>query len=302
MPHLVAIAGSSHKTLTCTQALIRRKDFSIGLVITPKAKPMGKKKLIEPNPMEVYAQTHNLPIIFVDNRLEKSDFEQYLSKNFAFLLVVDFGYLIPTWLLNWPKIAAVNVHPSALPRWRGSAPGQMVLLNGESTSAVSLIKLDQQLDRGPIISQYPFEVNPTWTQLEYYQHSFNLMAQHLGNDLLKFSQGQIKPMSQPDLSPTPIAKKLNKADSFVSWQELLKVITKQDKKDSTLIHSAQKWHQACKAYSPWPMLWTIIPTVKGEKRMKIIQTHLENHVLILGLVQIEGQKPAHWHQVKNILV
>lgn len=333
MIYSIAIAGSTQKTLLCTQVLSQDPRFRLQLIIAPQAKTAGRKQLLEPNPMETFGRQKNIPTILIDKTINKIDFEQFISKKFEFLLVVDFGYLIPAWLLNWPKVAAVNVHPSALPRWRGSAPAQFVLLNGEAESAVSLIQMDNQLDHGPIISQYPFVVAKHWTQTEYYQTSFSLITKHLTEDLISLATKQLTPQPQPDLSPTPVAQKLTKKDSFVPWEKILEATNHFDtlrepqgdmlrpaqhdkaQGNSDIIHNqpdnvmlrlskhdlAKQLEQATKAYLPWPVLWTLIPTLKGPKRMKILKTHLVDGKLILDEVQIEGQKEAFFNQVKNIL-
>lgn len=296
MIYSVAVAGSTQNTLICAQALVKDQRFKLELVITPKAKARGRKQLFQPNPMESFAQEKNITTFLVDKTIKSSNFDDILSKKFDFLLVVDFGYLLPAELLNQAKVAAVNIHPSALPRWRGSAPAQFVLLNGESSSAVSLIKMDNQLDHGPIITQYPFLVEPNWTQAEYYHFSFDLIAQHLAEDLVKLATSQLHPTLQPDLSPTPLAKKLTKTDSFVAWSIVVKAMEVADKENQ-----AQYLERASRAFSPWPKLWTLLPTVKGEKRMKILKTHLIDKHLVLDQVQIEGQIPAAWNQVRNVV-
>ena len=294
MPYSVAVAGSTHNSLILAQSLQSSGNFSLELIITPQPKPSGRKQLPVENPLLSWAKIKNLKTILIDNKIEKKYFDDNLYSRPDFLLVVDFGYILAEWLTAWPKVAAVNVHPSALPRWRGSAPAQMVLLHGEPVSAVSLIQIIAKLDSGPIVSQYPFTVGTNWTQTEYYQHSFELMAQKLPDDLELLAQGKITPKPQPSDSPTPLARKIQKSDAFVAWFEVQQAMVGGQ--------NAIKLERAVRAYHPWPSLWTNLPTKKGESRLKILSVHLDKQQqLVLDQVQIEGQQPALWNQVKNNL-
>lgn len=314
----IAIAGTTTRTLLCAQSLYQHPNFKISFIITPSPKPVGRKKVVTANPVDLFAQEKQIQIIYVDQKItpqtQKTITDTCQNEPPDFLLVVDFGYLVPKWLLQLPQIAPINIHPSALPKWRGSSPGQFVLLYGDQQSAVSVIKMNQSLDQGPLIHQEFFEVSPNWTQTEYYQHSFKLIAPKLPQLLKDFAQNPTKVTEQPLESPTPIAKRLTKQDSFIEWQIVGQHFLKNKKNNSasettpTHIHTSntvlqqafdhhQSWQitleHACRAFSPWPYLWTLLPTNKGPKRMKIFSQ---------SQVQIEGQQFATWNQVKNQVI
>ncbi len=280
----VALAGSTKYTAQCAEAIASNPNFSLTTIVTPVAKPAGRKKVLEENPLAKFAQQTNIPITYISEKITeetKAALEQQPQPDF--LLVVDFGYWIPTWMQAWPKVKSLNIHPSALPRWRGSSPGQFVLLNGEKESAVSLIEVISDMDAGDIYWQKPFTVEPTWTQTEYYDHAFDLAANELPNLLEHIHADKLQPTPQPKESPTPVARKLTKADGFVAWDEV------KDTMDD--LPAAIKI--AARAYSPWPELWTEVPTRKGQMRMKLLP---ENKV------QLAGQQPATWNQVKNAIL
>ncbi|MGD9128947.1 MAG: formyltransferase family protein [Candidatus Woesebacteria bacterium] len=352
----IAIAGSSQNSLTCAQTIAADKRFQISWTLTPQPKAIGRKQKIVKNPLQNFAEEKNIPVINVvkkiDQELKTKIQKQCLvakkknkklssatlkdkifsshSSELDLLLVVDFGYLIPNWLLELPKIAPLNIHPSDLPKWRGSSPGQFVLLTAEKQSAICLIKMNEQLDQGPIIYKKTFTVQKNWTQTEYYQAAFKLINQNLAQVIFDFSKQKIKAQAQPTNSPTPIARRLTKDDSFISWEKLkiylaktkpsflskekIKIdqikelnLSRQKRKMPLLKTWLQKnpsleiIEQACRAFQPWPVLWTIIPTTKGPKRMKIWQCHCKEETLVLDEVQIEGKNKASWHEVKNVL-
>lgn len=297
-PHAYSVvcAGSTKNTLTCAKSLLGDERFFVKTVLTPAPKPSGRQKKINPNPLHTWSLDQNIPTVLVKDRLDQ-EIRQQLEEEFDFLLVADFGYLVPRWLLTKPRFAPINIHPSALARWRGSAPGQYALLFGDQTSAVSIIEMTEKLDQGPIIAQLPFEVNTKWTQTEYYQKSFKLATKHLPDVLHDYALGKIKPKPQPAKSPTPLARQLSKQDAFVHWDMINTALKGQNRELAQLIE------RATRAFQPWPQLWTLAPThqdQKKEKRVKILQVRIDKNRLVLEKVQIEGVgQPTTWNQVKN---
>jgi methionyl-tRNA formyltransferase len=335
----IAIAGTTKYTLMCIETLIKDSRFKIQWILTPSPKKIGRQQTLTSNPVHAWANAQKIPLVLVSQKIDSATQEKILALNQQYpvdlLLVVDFGYYIPRWLLNLPARNTLNLHPSALPKWRGSSPGQFVLLSGEKESAITLMELISQMDAGPIIKQLSFPVEDTWTSVDYYQHSFNLATQNLGNWLTDYNNGELKPKDQPTISPTPMAHKLSKLDAFVPWP-ILKLMLSADPQSpdteqlsntlnkkrllSKLLEqlSPAQWpeliERASRAFTPWPLLWTKIPTAKGEKRMQILScdintnkntkstqvVNLQNR-LKLKQVKIEGQQTASWEQVRNAI-
>lgn len=296
--HTIAIAGSTQRTAQVARTLSNDPRFSVALIVTPQPREVGRKKVLTNNPLHQFAESDDIPTVLVDKKLDvevREKIESHFQKTpFDFLLVVDFGFLVPKWLLELPKIAPLNIHPSLLPRWRGASPGQYVLLHGETESAVTLMIMNERMDEGPILAQLPFAVKPTWTQTEYYQHAFDLICEQLGNLIVQFAQGKITPQTQPAESPTVTADRLSKEVSFRDWAVI----------QEAMIAGTQavELERACRAYSPWPKLWTLIPTAQGEKRLIIHRCSIdENGKLFLDEVQLEGKTKTSWSEVSSIV-
>jgi methionyl-tRNA formyltransferase len=314
--YTIAIAGTTQRATQCARALLEHPAFTVSLVLTPTPKPVGRKQILTANPLHTFAQQHTISTLLIDTKITSKIKNEVLaftkSSPIDFLLVVDFGYIVPDWLLRVPTIAPLNIHPSNLPRWRGSSPGQFALLFGDTTSAVTLMVMDTQLDHGPIITSLPFEVDPNWTASEYYQYSFDRITAQLPKLLLSFAQNKIS-LPQPDTSPTPLARKIEKEDAFVPWSVVLTAMKGETLPThgqlSELLAAAVTHHtsisklleHATRAFNPWPMLWTKVPTSKGEKRMKIISTALVSGKLVLRTVQLEGKSIATFNEIKNII-
>ncbi|MDQ3008056.1 MAG: hypothetical protein M3Q81_00495 [bacterium] len=316
MAYTIAVAGSTTRTAQCLAALAVDPRFSITWVLTPEPRATGRQQRITPNPVHQFAQEHSLTSIQLHSKIDAQIKEKILSPEMVqpdFLLVVDFGYLVPEWLLALPKKAPLNLHPSLLPRWRGSSPGQFVLLWGDDTSAVTLMIMNQALDEGAILHQESFAVNPAWRQNEYYAASFKLATAFLGSKIAEFAEGKITPQPQPTATPTPIARRLNKEDSFIEWNVLQASIEGKQSESlsvtSELLRAANQRHQnwavtlsqACKAFYPWPGLWTVIPTNKGQLRLKILSCQAQGEQLTLDQVQLEGKTTTNWSVVARIL-
>ncbi len=323
----IAITGTTHRTRQCAQVLLESNLFDISWVLTPVPKPIGRKQTITPNTMDDFASDNGIITVWVDTKItEETQFELSRLEKPDFLLVVDFGYIIPEWLLNLPKIAPLNIHPSQLPKWRGSSPGQFSILFNDTKSAVTLMVMNKKLDQGPIIHQDLFSIDKNWNQEEYYIHAFNLMCDGLDTKISQFAQNPSIATQQPEQSPTPTARMIKKDQTFVPWELIQMVTTEKSTKNTNsknseeyekilqkfpdlsqllqqaILHNksiALTLERASKAFSPWPQLWTLIPTEKGEKRMKLLDLESHSDSLEITKVHIEGKNPTLWSEIKE---
>lgn len=316
----VGLVGSTERTQICGQALQQSQLTEVCWLLSPAPKPVGREQIVQANPVHRWANENDVPTVSVTEKIDQSLLQQLhaiQTDRPDFLLVVDFGYLVPDWLLKLPRFLPLNIHPSALPEWRGSSPGQFVLLFGEEESAVSLIAMSENFDQGPILAQLPFQVDKTWTQSEYYQHAFNLMANQLPKILVDIAQKKITATHQPTASPTPIARKLTKDDAFIPWPILEKAMATQNPSSVEFDQLAQQLPKllqtalaaqiqsnhplaklveaAIRAFQPWPEAWTMLPTTKGEVRTKLLKASIgAQGELRLEKIQKAGQTAKNW--------
>lgn len=327
MNYRVAIAGSTLYTVKMAEALASDQRFEVVWTLSSVPKIIGKAKAPTNNPLHQWSIDQQIPAFLVHEKIsQQTKVELTAAAPIDFLLVVDFGYFIPHWLLTLPKLAPLNIHPSLLPAWRGSSPGQFALLyldllTESRASAVSLMVMNESFDQGPIIAQLPVMIQEQWTMQEYYEHCFAQIAAKLPELIVDFGTGKITPQAQPLLSPTPIARRLNKADAFIPWEgieQLLSIHSVSTTQTPLVIHAESDLlttllndthlcstrekqlrllSNASHAFWPWPGLWTIVTTSKGEKRMKILPFRGSE----LKLVQIEGKTPCLWRECRNSL-
>lgn len=330
MHYTIALAGSTAYTAQLADILSRDDRYTIAWVLSPTPRIIGRDKTPTSNPLAAWATQHEVQQFFVKDKIDQA-VQTQLAQAAAidFLLVVDFGYFVPRWLLALPKQAPLNIHPSLLPAWRGSSPGQFALLHrelltGSMNSAVTLMIMNEQLDQGPIITQLPFTLDSAWTQTEYYQHAFALIGEQLGDLIAAFASGEQVATPQSDASPTIIARRLERNDSFVPWQALQMIlqttttepihIEKENQiglltqllADQHLCTTAQDQallvRNASHAFAPWPGLWTIVPTKQGSKRLKIWSLSKQNEEYVLEKVQLEGKTPCLFQECKNAIL
>lgn len=316
---IIGVCGSTSRTVQCIEALAQHPDqFEIVSVITPPPRPVGRAQVLTPSAVEDWARAHSVRIYHVEKKLSEIQ-EELLTANaekpIDILLVVDFGYLIPQWLLDLPRVAPVNIHPSDLPKYRGSSPAQYALLLGETESAVCIMRLVWELDAGPIIRRLPFSIPPTMTQADYYQTAFTLASAALPQVLQEYIANR-KETVQPEESPTPIAGRLKKEDGF--WPEFTlekepsgriqlipitgSLTAQQQEKLSGVVQTAldfvpgsapQILDRMVRAFSPWPGVWGIVPEYKGRKdvRLKILAGQLSADTTTYTITrwQFEGE-------------
>jgi methionyl-tRNA formyltransferase len=286
--------------------------------LTPAPKLIGRKQLLTPNPVETWGRAHNHQVISIQKKIDADC--RTTIQTFApldFLLVVDFGYIVPTWLLDLPTIDTINIHPSALPRWRGSSPGQFALLYGDTYSEVCVMGLTAGLDEGPIYHREACAINQQWSAAEYYAHAFSLIEPKLAHILASVASGALVAETQPTVSPTPIARRLSKADAFIPW-ELVTLASQPNNKSRTLTELLAQtpaiefspvlleaagahtmigslFEAAVRAFSPWPCVWSIDP---DGKRVQFLRSRFDetDDVWVPELVKPEGKMPQAWSQ------
>lgn len=291
----VIIAGSTLHTLECAQTLANDSRFHINAVLTPVPKPVGRKQVVTKNPLHEFAEKNEIPVVFVEKKINDTLKAELSAYPCDILLVVDFGYFVPNWLLELPSIGPVNIHPSDLPRYRGSSPGQFALVFGERNSAITLIRMDEKLDHGPVISKLFFPVDANWKAVDYYAHAFMVASRQLPELLEAYLKNPKNLTPQPDESPTPVARMLSRTDGFVPF-EALKNISRDGVSAINipflagygLPASTENLYNLWRGLTPWPGIWT---EIEG-KRVKLLEMEISAGKLKLTKIQLEGRTPT----------
>lgn len=203
-------------------------------VITQPDRPGGRGQTLQPPPVKTKALALGIPV-FQPPTL-KNDEARLLFTGLApdLLVVVAYGKLLPGWLLELPRHGAINLHGSLLPRYRGAAPIQWAMANGEPETGVCVMRLDAGLDTGPV---YACEKTPIDTEESVQQLSERLAS--LGDELMRRTvagilEGSVEPTAQ-DHAQATLAPILTKQDGIIDW---------------TL--PARTIYNRIRAFHPWP--------------------------------------------------
>jgi len=128
------------------------------LVVCNPDAPVGRKQIITPPPVKVWAEAHNIPVFQPTTLKDRDALTPLTSTQFDFFVVLAYGKIMPQWLIELPRYGTINAHPSLLPKLRGASPIRSTLLYDLSACGVTIMQMDAELDHGPIITQMPVDL------------------------------------------------------------------------------------------------------------------------------------------------
>ena len=220
-------------------------------VFTQPDKPQGRKMKLTPPPVKQLALTHNIPVFQPDTFKNESQLALLQELNPEVIVVVAYGKLLPGYVLDLPKYGCINVHGSLLPKYRGAAPVQWMVLNGETTAGVTTMYMDRGLDTGDILLVSETEVGENETAGELFDRLAAMGADLISETIKRLPEG-IERKPQDDGQSTYVSV-LDKKMSVVDWSK-----------------SAQEVHNLIRGLDPWP----VAVTTRGEVRLKLFQSRL----------------------------
>ncbi len=187
-----------------------------GVVTTPD-RPAGRGMKMLASPVKEYAIQKNLKL-FQPEKIANNDIFKDEIRNLEpdLVCVVSYGVILPKSFLKIPKLGCINVHPSMLPKYRGSAPIQWAVLNGDETTGVTIMYLNEKMDAGDIITQKEIEIGPDETSGELWDRLSKIGAELLEETVKDISNGIIKRIPQPE--EYTLAPMLDKQMSKIDWQ------------------------------------------------------------------------------------
>ena len=202
----------------------------------PKKKSRGMKEL--KTPIHLWAESQLLQVYF-PSRLDKRSLEIFESLKPDVAILFAYGKIIPPDWLNIPIFGFINIHASLLPRWRGAAPVQRAIENNDKISGITIMKMNERLDEGPIIASHEISLMPDTTGKSLTEKISQDSCSLLFNNLDKYLRGQIEIVEQNhDLSS--YANKINKQETQINWHLSAKVL-----------------EQKIRAFYPYPATWFI---------------------------------------------
>ena len=289
----------------------RSGESPIVAIVTQTPKPVGRKQLLQYSAVDNWGHKKKITIFYKSDDLIKKQIKADLG------VLAAFGEIIPKNVVSLFRYGILNIHPSLLPKWRGASPIQASIISGEKQTGVSIIKLDSQLDHGPIISQFKDEILDYDSTDTLRRRLFSRSAEVLPKLIEAYIEGKITPKKQDDKLAT-FTRQVKKEDAFIPPEFLNSALTGATPvkdgwkipfiKNYSLTPNIETIERFIRAMQPWPQAWTLLHQGFGEKakRLKILKAHLElitkdhphptDHKLSLDEVQLEGKSPVSWEQ------
>lgn len=230
----IIFAGTPQFAATHLDALLKQ-NFDICAVFTQPDRPAGRGRQLTASPVKQLALQHQLPI----HQPEKLDeaAQQIIHRYQAdLMIVVAYGLLIPTSVIDMPQHGCINVHASLLPRWRGAAPIQRAILAGDKTTGITIMQIDEGLDSGDMLLKANCPIDRDDTSATLHEKLATLGADTLIDALHRFDS--LQPEKQDEALVT-YAKKIKKSEAVIDWQQ-----------------TAVNIHQQIRAFNPWPVAQT----------------------------------------------
>jgi methionyl-tRNA formyltransferase len=241
-------------------------------VVTQPDRPAGRGRKISIPPVKSLALELSIPVIQPSKlSVDKRSKQQIIEWNPTVIVVAAFGQILKTDVLEIAPWGSINVHASLLPRWRGVSPIQAAILNGDKETGITIMKMDEGIDTGDIISQRSIPIFPDETGGSLYQKLTQLGGELLVETLPPYLEGEFRPKPQGD-SPTPYAPMIKKSDGLLDFNE-----------------PAEYLERKVRAYHPWPGTYTFWKN----KNLKIIKTHnIPEESPGIGIATIRNNLPA----------
>jgi methionyl-tRNA formyltransferase len=253
----IIFMGTADLACASLRALRREKLFAVIAVVSQPDKPKGRDLKLQPTPVKALALAEGLPVLQPARARDEAFIAELRQLQPELIVVAAYGQILPQAILDLPRFGCLNVHTSLLPKYRGAAPIQWAILNGDAQTGVTIMKMDPGLDTGRTLAH---AITPI-AQADDAQILHDRLAE-LGGDLLvktipDYVSGKITPHPQP-VEGVSYARKITKEDGQIDWSQPARIL----------------WNRV-RGLTPWPGAFTHL-SVEGQPRLlKIWSTEIE---------------------------
>jgi methionyl-tRNA formyltransferase len=245
----IVFIGTGEIGLPTLQALLKSKDEVVGVVTQP-GKPVGRAQLVESPPIKKAVAATKMPVLQPPRIKERQAIEEIRALRPDVIVVMAYGQILSSDVLEIPKIACLNLHASLLPRWRGAAPIQAAIAAGDGETGITVMYMDEGLDTGDILLQRTVDILPADTGGSLHDRLAKVAPEALLESLELLARGRASRTPQDDASAT-YAPKLKREDGKIDWSD-----------------PADAIERKIRAFNPWPGAFMSIST-NGTHNLKI---------------------------------
>jgi methionyl-tRNA formyltransferase len=210
---------------------------------------------VQPSAVKKLALRLAIPILQPKRARDEGFLAELRALGPDLMVVVAYGQILPQTLLDIPGYGCLNVHTSLLPKYRGAAPIQWAILNGDAETGVTIMKMDAGLDTGPTLNQRNTQIVPSDTSQILHDRLARIGAELLIETIPNYVAGKIAPVSQPH--EVSYARKIEKNDGNIDWNE-----------------PAEKIERMIRAFTPWPSAFTFLESAGTRRMLKIWEAEI----------------------------
>lgn len=261
-PLKIVFMGSADVSCTVLKQLAETPGYKIEGVITQPDKPSGRNRKLASCPAKAYAEKLGLTVITPEKLNVDEVRNQIRAWNPDVIIVVAYGQFLGQKILAMPRLGCLNVHLSLLPKYRGAAPVQRCIENGDKVSGVTIMKMDQGMDSGDIVMQYEIPIHDDDTGGTLHDRLSQVGAMLLTKCLPKWRSGLLTPVKQK-VQEVTFADKLCKAEGCLDWRTTAEILARR-----------------VRAFNPWPACYAMFsPPGESEageiERLKVLYARAE---------------------------
>jgi methionyl-tRNA formyltransferase len=222
MPHKIIFMGTPQFSVSSLEVLAK-SSYKISCVYTQPPKKSNRGRKLNSSPIQKSAENLNIPVRSPISLNTHEELNFFRSLNSDIVVVVAYGQIIPKNFFDIPKKGFVNIHASLLPKWRGAAPIQRAIINLDKETGISIMKITEKLDTGPVMKKIKVNINPSDSSFDISKKLSKVGSEHIIYALDDIFNNKADFIEQEDSLAT-YAKKIKKNEGKINWEENAKNI------------------------------------------------------------------------------
>ena len=257
-PLKIIFMGTPNFSIEPLKALLGSAHKIIAIYSQPPRKS-GRGMKENKSPVHTFGEDAKIPVYTPQNFKNDNEIAFIKDLDPDIIIVSAYGLILPKKILNIPKFGCLNIHASILPRWRGAAPIERSIMNGDEETGITFMLMDEGLDTGMIVKKFPIKIDQNMNAKSLHDKLSLLASDNLIDTLYKYVNDEIQPYNQEEDGIT-YAEKIQKAECRISWKK-----------------SADEVLHLIRGLSPYPGAWFLS---KKNKRVKVLDariSHIKNN-------------------------
>jgi len=252
----IVFMGTAELSCASLGALTRQPAFEVVGVVTQPDRPKGRDLKLQLSPVKEMALRAGLAVLQPERARDDNFIAELRRLQPELIAVAAYGQILPKSILDLPRFGCVNVHTSLLPKYRGAAPIQWAILNSDSETGVTIMKMDAGMDTGDILTQQATPIRAEDSAETLHDRLAQMGAELLVRTIPDYIAGRIQPQPQP-AEGVSYAPKIKKEDGRVDWCQPARAI----------------WNRV-RAFTPWPGAFTFLPAQPHPLLIKVWQAEV----------------------------